>query len=459
MDMPANTMIHAGNFDTYKNPPYISIVGQNRNRDIGITYDVPTGKLVYVKKLTIENTFLPLVKKGEGQLTIEELEIRDFGGDAINIRGSNVRINHLRIRNSTPTRPYNPLWIPEYSEKAILKVLQDSKEKVYDWRLLEWLPVTKDNVTTYYTAGYHVDAGLQAYSVQRETPTRPMGAAPKPLYAAQAKPTVLSYRSAPLPALNVANISEIANALYVGVVPSSVPVKAAPQVKRPLGSAKPVQKQADPAVLRLLQALARADVPYETVLTKTGSKQIKQIVLLVSFNPVTPVSLVKPARPMGSSTQASQRPVVGAATTPAVINNIRIEKADINTDSLIKDPVTQQIKALPNPLAQVFMLSEANRYTNIHIGNKGLDIKTSYRYWFSANTLDNSSIGSYSVTPNIQLFNATSQKGCTRVPCVRIGDGKLGSPHLIKPSDYTTVGVNLIHLNKVHEVPPTVSYR
>jgi hypothetical protein len=150
--------------------------------------------------------------------------------------------------------------------------------------------------------------------------------------------------------------------------------------------------------------------------------------------------------------------MLGAATLPTIAN-IYIEKADINTDSLIKDPITQQIKAIPNPKAQVFMLSEANRYTNIHIGNKGLDIKSSYRYWFSANTLDNSTIGSYNVTPNIKLFDVVSQQGCTHIPCVRIGDGRVGSPFVIKPSDYLTYAVSLIHLNKVHEIPPAAIYR
>ncbi|WP_020394481.1 hypothetical protein [Thiolinea disciformis] len=441
MDMPANTLIYPGNFDTYKNPPYISIVGKQRNRDIGITYDIPAGKVVYIKKLKIENTFLPLVKKGEGQLTIEDLEIKDFGGDAINIRGSNVRINKLSIRNSTPTRPYSPVWIPEYSEKAILKALADNKEQVYDWRLLEWLPVSKDNITTYYTPGYHVDAGLQAYYVpsMRLQATFPM---PKPGNA----------YSSSLPTLSSANINVVAQDLYPNREPPRVMAKPAQA-----GQAAPhkkVQTQADPAVLRLLQDLARADIPYETQVAHTGSQRITQIMPLLDFNPKPPRLLARP--------RTGGHPVVGQSssnTEEPIISNIRIEQADINTDSLVENPTTQQIQAIPNPKAQVFMFSEPHRYTNIHIGNKGLAVKSSYRYWFAANTLESSTIGSYISPPRVQLTKNPSPTGCAQLPCIRIGDGLAGSPYLIKPSMYSTKEVTLIRVDKKQEAPEQVVYR
>ena len=82
------------------------LIGEDRNLDIGLQVYIPEGARLQIWKLVVRECFVNLVKKGDGELIILEADFAKFGGDGFNIRGSNVRIGKLRVRESTPTRPY-----------------------------------------------------------------------------------------------------------------------------------------------------------------------------------------------------------------------------------------------------------------------------------------------------------------------------------------------------------------
>jgi hypothetical protein len=141
------------------NPPR-KIVGGNRNADIGMQIHVPDGETLQLKRIDISNVFIALIKTGNGMLVIDELIIHEYGGDAINLRGSHLRIKSLVTYNNTPTRPSFETLERQGSE-SVKEALARTNQTVYDPSLLEWDTNNKIGV-------YHQDCILQGYSVKED---------------------------------------------------------------------------------------------------------------------------------------------------------------------------------------------------------------------------------------------------------------------------------------------------
>lgn len=144
---------------------HIRITGTNRNEDIGLSVDVPEGEILVLSSVYISNVFIPLIKTGKGILMWESLYVENFGGDATNIRGSNIDSNKLVVRNNTPTRPYKTCV--RQSNESVEACLSRNGEVVYDPDLLKFQLDTR-----YYAegreilGGYHCDGVSQLYAVK-----------------------------------------------------------------------------------------------------------------------------------------------------------------------------------------------------------------------------------------------------------------------------------------------------
>ena len=138
----------------------ITIVGEDRNADIGLF--ISTDEDLSIDQLTISNVFIPLVVTGSGSVTIHEMSIRDYGGDAINIRKSNFTIHSLVGRNPTPTRPYNS--VHRQNSESVIECLSRSGVSVYDPTLLSFQMYRGREVIL----GYHTDQVAQMYAVKSD---------------------------------------------------------------------------------------------------------------------------------------------------------------------------------------------------------------------------------------------------------------------------------------------------
>lgn len=310
------------------------IQGNNRNIDIGLKVHLETHQSLTIKQLVIENTFVPLVKTGDGKLTIEQLQLKDFGGDGINLRGNNLSINQLIVRNSTPTRPYHSLRVTAPTELNIRAALQACNQQVYDWRLLQWLEVQENGQTVFYSPGYHSDIALQAYRPQQTVTTR--GVLQKEQMSTDTYPSPLH--------LTPDQIHTVANSLF----------PLMPSMDSP--SARTLMQ--NPSMLQLLDLVA--DTPHQLEVDKNN--RIQAIDLLMPLNtPIYAKTLSKP----------STEDLLG-------ITDVTIRDVDIQTN---------------DPNTQLFMLSEQQRYRNFKIGTERLAINCRYPWWFVANTLESSIIG------------------------------------------------------------------
>lgn len=314
------------------------IKGNNRNLDIGLKIHLEANQTLVIKQLVIENTFLPLVKSGDGKLTIGRLQLKDFGGDGINLRGNNLSINQLIVRNNTATRPYYSLRVATLTETNIRAALQASNQQVYDWRLLQWLEVQENGQTFFYSPGYHNDIALQAY--------RP-------------KQTVMARSSL----LQGGGMNELTNpALPMHLTPDQIQIVANSVFATPLttGSQARTTLPSSP-VAKLLDLVA--DTPHSLEVDKNN--RIQAIDLLVPLN-----------APLSAKTQTSTAP-----EDLQGISDVTIREIDVQSN---------------NPNTQLFMLSEQQRYRNFKIGTDKLAINCRYPWWFVANTLENSIIGNAS---------------------------------------------------------------
>lgn len=317
-----------GSYDT------LFIKGKNRNLDLGLKVHLEAKQSVTINQLVIENTFLPLVKSGDGKLTINRLQIKDFGGDGINLQGHNLTINQLVVRNSTPTRPYYTLRVAAPTEINIQAALLASKQKVYDWRLLQWLEITESGQTYFYSPGYHNDIAIQAYRPKQTLIAKSMLQAGKLATVAE-------------PSLHITpdQIESVANNLF----PPSLTTGAQARAATPS------------SVSRLLNLVT--DTPHN--LDVDNNNRIQSIDLLVPFS--TPAGQTSPQTPAPSSPED----LLGIA-------DVTIREIDIQTN---------------DPTVQLFMLSEQQRYRNFKIGTDRIAINCRYPWWFVANTLENSVIG------------------------------------------------------------------
>ncbi|TXH75398.1 MAG: hypothetical protein E6Q85_04620 [Thiothrix sp.] len=309
------------------------IQGNNRNVDIGLKVHLEAHQSLTIKQLVIENTFVPLVKTGDGRLTIERLQLKDFGGDGINLRGNNLSINQLIVRNSTPTRPYHSLRVTAPTEQNIRAALQACNQQVYDWRLLQWLEVQENGQTFFYSPGYHSDIALQAYRPQQ---TAAHNVLQKNSMSTSANPSPLH--------LTPDQIQTVADSLFPLMLKQDSP------------SARTLML--NPSMLQLLDLVA--DTPHHLEVDQYN--RIQSIDLLMPLNtPIYAKTLGKP----------SAEDLLGIA-------DVTIRDVDIQTS---------------DPNTQVFMLSESQRYRNFKIGTERLAINCRYPWWFVANTLENSVIG------------------------------------------------------------------
>ena len=154
-----NTINHLTNENTLRDQ---HIVGTNRDKDVGLFVHVDSGKELILPSLEFENVFIPIIKTGDGKLTIDgDLTLHAFGGDAINIRGSHFHINGMYdISNNTATRPYDVCY--RKGVETIAECLARRGEFVYDHTLLVW---EKDAKGREYIGAYHQDTIFQAYAV------------------------------------------------------------------------------------------------------------------------------------------------------------------------------------------------------------------------------------------------------------------------------------------------------
>ncbi|MFZ1387305.1 MAG: hypothetical protein WBP46_12035 [Thiolinea sp.] len=388
------TITSEGGYDT------LFIQGKNRNLDIGLRVHLEANQTLTIKQLVVENTFLPLVKSGNGKLSIGRLQIKNFGGDGINLQGNGLQIDQLIIRNHTPTRPYHSLRLStKPTEATIRAALLASKQQVYDWRLLQWLETIENGQTVFYSPGYHNDIALQAYRPKRQVMVSAR------LFAEGAKGSP-AFVGTPAQIPQHIDSTQI-QALAVSLFPSVLDALSGAQTRAAVGPSSS-------SVSRFLDLVA--DTPHS--LEIDTNNRISAIDLHVPVN--TP-----------SSTQTAPNDPEDLLG----ISDVTIQELDILSS---------------DPNAQLFMLSEQQRYQNFKIGTKKISINCRYPWWFVANTLENSVLGNAS---NVQI-----NKGQAKSAKVRIGDGKDSSRYCIKPSSCSTDEVVLVGLGKTgHAVPSNVS--
>ena len=141
----------------------ISYKGQDRDKEIGILFKIPKNNTVRIPSIEISNVFIPFVKVGDGELIVDRVILRDYGGDGSNLRSSNFICGSLITRNNTPTRPYTTCI--RKGNESIRSCLQRHGESVYDPSLLSFIthPLYPGKEVI---AGYHVDAVSQLYAVK-----------------------------------------------------------------------------------------------------------------------------------------------------------------------------------------------------------------------------------------------------------------------------------------------------
>lgn len=336
----------AGAYDT------LFIQGKNRNLDMGLKVHLEADQNLTIQQLVIENTFLPLVKSGDGKLSIGRLQIKDFGGDGINLWGNGLSINQLIVRNSTPTRPYHTLRVPALTEDHIYAALQASRQQVYDWRLLQWLETQENGQTVFYSPGYHSDIGLQAY--------RPK---PKRVSSRYFSPT--NKMSEPTTSSPLYIPTEQIAALASNLFPPN-----------PSLGAQTRSAMITSPVNRLLDIVA--DTPHSLEVDTNNRIQA------IDLHAPLVKTLLSPAVPSDPEDLAG-------------IADVTIRELDIQTN---------------DANSQLFMLSEQQRYRNFKIGTDKIVINCRYPWWFVANTLEDSVIGN---ATQVQINQGRSQLAKVRI--------------------------------------------
>lgn len=152
----------------------LNLIGSSRNDDIGLRLHVPANSSIYIPELLVENCFVNIWKTGHGQLTIDRLTGREFGGDNASLRGSNVLFNEVIVRGNTPTRPYNMLI--RRGLESVEDCLDRHGEVVFDSSLLKFEAHPKsvgpaadpkyDGIEV--LMGSHVDAIAQIYAFKED---------------------------------------------------------------------------------------------------------------------------------------------------------------------------------------------------------------------------------------------------------------------------------------------------
>ena len=142
----------------------ISLHGKNRNEDIGLFIDIRKDQTVTIKSVDIDNTFVPLLKRGRGKLFIGDVQVTRFGGDGFNPLGSNICLDKFYSRENTPTRPYKSLFM--FMGESIEQCLERHEINVFDPLLLK--PLELPTKGKFVIPGYHQDA-IHGYFLKRGT--------------------------------------------------------------------------------------------------------------------------------------------------------------------------------------------------------------------------------------------------------------------------------------------------
>lgn len=138
----------------------LKLRGTNRNDQLGLVVVVPDRETITFDTLDISNVFVPLIKKGNGLLRVNnEVILSEYGGDGMNFLGPRVTIKKTYTRNNTPTRTYDMHEI--LPGETVRQALKRLKLRVYDHRLLK--PVKYRG--KWVLPSYHVDGIFQAYAV------------------------------------------------------------------------------------------------------------------------------------------------------------------------------------------------------------------------------------------------------------------------------------------------------
>jgi len=138
----------------------IEIMGTDRNNDIGLTVECWGNDEININSIIIGNTFLPLLIKGDGTVNVNYSLLYLFGGDAVNIRGSNSHFDYLNIEGNTPTRPYKLIEV--LPGDSIEATLYKNEVTVYDPTMVR----TFERNGKVYLEYYHQDA-IQGYATAK----------------------------------------------------------------------------------------------------------------------------------------------------------------------------------------------------------------------------------------------------------------------------------------------------
>lgn len=137
----------------------VIITGSNRDKDIGAIFNNTTP--IHIENLFISNVFLGWVKRTSAQVTVGRLQVWDYGGDAGNVRGSNLEVDKYVTYKPTPTRPYDTLL--QLNGESVREALErEGVEGLYQADNLEWAYSPKHGCNV--IGAYHVDAGFQAFA-------------------------------------------------------------------------------------------------------------------------------------------------------------------------------------------------------------------------------------------------------------------------------------------------------
>ena len=140
----------------------ISLRGKNRNEDIGLFIDIAEGKTVTINSIDVDNSFIPVLKRGKGKLFLGDIQATRFGGDGFNMLSSNITGDKFYSRENTPTRPYTKLYM--LMGETVDQCLERHEIKVYDSSLLKPVEYPKGS-GKFVVPGYHQDA-IHGYALK-----------------------------------------------------------------------------------------------------------------------------------------------------------------------------------------------------------------------------------------------------------------------------------------------------
>lgn len=339
------------------------VIGKQRGYYWGLEIhtDFKKGEKVFIPELTISNVNIGLIKKGDGIVEIGKLTISNCGADSINIKGSNLTINNLKVSKDKPTLPYKGIKTTDkLAFTEIQKILKDCGEDLEikylkDLRWIEsFIPnprnkkvMIKEKVKVdgkmkqvFISSNFdHSDVGFQAY--YQDFSKKQKERNNSELFLSQGQ------------------IESAFSAVYGGV-----------------DQQRNTQKQVQNS---LYEALEEHSYKLNSIdFSKRIPKELRSIPIQIDdfkfdirlSDSVITRTLVKK--------QNKCKKGQSSKIHDGEVKNITIKNIDVDTK---------------NRTSQIFILSESSHYSDFNIGIESLKIKCAYSYWFFANTLIDSTIG------------------------------------------------------------------